>query len=307
MCNYIYTGKPIAMPNSKSIEDWKDFFNDLMEMDYYAPMHTLINHCAFLYDLALEIPPTPYATLYHDIGVELSVDGEYPANEAAIESNYITKGLCQLVDAAHTSTEYSDCYIKVLSTVVSRMNHIASTLSDDMYFEAYKLVGHHYFNNHPNLNDEVAWGVVFRYALMTDPCAEASILSYYLEEVNDFEFRVFCPLDCKEYETIGAAMRNSLPVLNAAINSGLMASAIATYFGAALDVVENWNCMVHGLIYLLNSMKLRCFVPTDDQIVAERLLREFNGPTNNEDEEAHWYELKRHLREVFAPNAPRGY
>ena len=102
-------------------------------------------------------------------------------------------------------------------------------------------------------------------------------------------------------------MAEDADVLKAAVDVGLMASAISSHFYAALDVVENWNYLLEGTRFLLKSELLKCFIPFANRVVAEGLMAEF-GEVNyadlNEDE---WYKRNRELRDLLNSGEYRGY
>ena len=115
-----------------------------------------------------------------------------------------------------------------------------------------------------------------------DSNACAPILDYYLDDINGSSC-IFCPLGYDVYESIGHQMQTDEKLLDAAIETGLMARAVHIYIGAVLDVYENWECGCEGLFYLMEHPKLRQFVPYYDRKMAE-ILRQ----TKSEDE---WYSL----------------
>lgn len=115
-----------------------------------------------------------------------------------------------------------------------------------------------------------------------DSNACAPILDYYLDNINSSS-SIFCPLGYDVYESVGHQMQKDETLLDAAIETGLMARAIHTYVGAVLDVYENWECGCKGLFYLMTHPKLRQFVPYYDRKMSE-ILRQ----AQSEDE---WYSL----------------
>lgn len=126
------------------------------------------------------------------------------------------------------------------------------------------------------------WVSCLEDTMKKDSNACAPILAYYLDDFNGSSF-IFCPLGYDVYETIGHQMQTDEKLLDAAIESGLMAEAIHTYIGAVLDVYENWECGCKGLLYLMTHPKLRQFVPYYDRKMAE-ILRQAKS-------EEEWYSL----------------
>lgn len=126
------------------------------------------------------------------------------------------------------------------------------------------------------------WMFYLEDIMKKDSNACAPILSYYLDSVND-SYNIFCPLGYDVYESIGHQMRENEALLEAAIQTGLMADAIHTYIGCVLDVYENWIYGYKGLFVLIEHPKLRQFVPYYDRKMAEILKQA-------QDEDA-WYSL----------------
>ena len=131
-----------------------------------------------------------------------------------------------------------------------------------------------------------------------DSSACASILAYYLDNINRY-CAIFCPLGYDVYEEIGHKMQEDESLLDAAIETGLMADAVRTYIGAVLDVYENWECGNKGLFYLMEHPKLRQFIPYYDRKMAE-ILRQ----AENEDE---WYSLYDHAKKDVYVESFFGY
>lgn len=91
------------------------------------------------------------------------------------------------------------------------------------------------------------------------------------------------------------------------IRSGLMASGVSTYFYAALDQVENWNCMYRGIDYLLESEQLSCFIPFHYRYIAENLMDEFDGSLKDEVAEERWRHRNCQLDKMLTTTKLRGY
>lgn len=131
-----------------------------------------------------------------------------------------------------------------------------------------------------------------------DSNACAPILEYYLDEITAFS-GLFCPLGYDVYEEIGHKMQEDEMLLDAAIETGLMAQAIHIYVDAVLDVYENWELGFEGLFYLMEHPKLRQFIPYYDRKMAE-ILRQ----AENEDE---WYSLYDHAKKDVYVESFFGY
>ena len=126
------------------------------------------------------------------------------------------------------------------------------------------------------------WVSCLENIMKKDSNACAPILSYYLDNINESAF-LFCPLGYDLYESVGHQMQTDERVLDAAIETGLMAQAVHTYIGAVLDVYENWLEGCDGLFYLMAHPKLHQFVPYYDRKMAEILRRA--------ESEEEWYSL----------------
>ena len=110
-----------------------------------------------------------------------------------------------------------------------------------------------------NLNNINNWNQILENVMLKDTSAPASILSYYLDDVED-NGTIFCPLGYALYKVIGHAMREESEAFDAAVETGLMGSAIRTYVNAALDVWENWDAMKNGVLHLMGDFRLRRFI-----------------------------------------------
>ena len=138
------------------------------------------------------------------------------------------------------------------------------------------------------------WILYLENIMKKDSNACAPILSYYLDDVND-PYNLFCPLGYDVYESIGHQMRENDALLEAAIQTGLMADAIPTYIGCVLDVYENWTYGHKGLFALMEHPKLRQFIPYYGRKMAEILKQA-------QDEEA-WYSLYNKAKEdIYIPS-----
>ena len=142
------------------------------------------------------------------------------------------------------------------------------------------------------------WVFCLEDTMKKDSSACASILAYYLDNINRY-CAIFCPLGYDVYEEIGHKMQEDESLLDAAIETGLMADAVRTYIGAVLDVYENWECGNKGLFYLMEHPKLRQFIPYYDRKMAE-ILRQ----AANEDD---WYELYDHAKKDVYVQSFFGY
>ena len=138
-----------------------------------------------------------------------------------------------------------------------------------------------------NAKELKKWTKVFNTVMWEDGSAPASILGYYLDNINGYD-SVFCPLGCYEYEELGHEIRNNPIAFQAALNTGLMQAAINTHVGAALDVWENWHCMRGGVIHLMRDDRLSVFIPYEDRICIKQLM----SLGDNDEDEDRWYAMR---------------
>lgn len=149
-----------------------------------------------------------------------------------------------------------------------------------------------------NLNAIRPWKLLLETIVLSDSCAPASILSYYLDDVED-NGSIFCPLGYEPYKVIGYALRADTEAFDAAIDSGLMRSAIGTYVNAALDVWENWDLMKNGVLHLMSNPRLRVFVSCHNRVYIERL--------KDISDESEWYKIADELGRMLNHTIPKGY
>ena len=94
-------------------------------------------------------------------------------------------------------------------------------------------------------------------------------------------------------------MREDPEAFEAAINTGLMCSAISTHVNAALDVWENWYSMKPGIFHLMEDAKLSGYIGFHNKIYIESLR-------DVEDEET-WYDTVHQLAEMLKVTDYKGY
>ena len=149
-----------------------------------------------------------------------------------------------------------------------------------------------------NLNNINSWNQILENVMLQDTCAPASILSYYLDDVK-YNGTIFCPLGCGLYKVIGYAIREEPEAFEAAIDTGLMGSAIRTYVNAALDVWENWDLMKNGVLRLMSDIRLIRFISCYNRVYIRNL--------KDIDEEEEWYAMADRLNEAVNKTVPKGY
>ena len=299
--NYVYKvdGGKVAMPASHDVNEWREFFELLMERDYFAPMHAVIAMLDVVSDDPMELPPSTWHYLYYDTGIEMISDDRYPAYEGAMKAGFIESGLRMIVAAALCKNSYfKDLMVPV--KMITECEGWLGLLSEDLRKLALELVDEHESSNGISVPENYTlewWVALFENAMLNDACACASILDYYLRSATGEEYGIFCPLGHSEYENIGAAMAEDDFVLDAAICSGLMVGAVETYINAALDNYDNWEAMKPGVRHLLDSPRLSEFVPFKERKIANQILGlELMG----ELEEDAWYAETEKVRESFS-------
>ena len=287
MKTLIYTPdvSSIAMPMSMAVADWIIFFQKLMELDAYAPLISVLYYFEIVKGLDLDVPISPFKSLYYDTAIEMAADDRFPALDAAVESGFYGKGIDMMTDAARDK-------ICAVDKGVAEFIQNCRTASK---------------GNSTACCDPKDWKGYIEGMLRTDSCAAASILNYYLHYAAGQTLYFFCPLGCDFYDRIGKKMAEDADVLKVAVDVGLMASAIATHFGAALDVVENWNYLLEGTKFLLESELLMRFIPFANRVVAEALMAEFGEVSYTDLNEDEWYKRNRELRDLLSSDEYRGY
>lgn len=309
-----------TMPNpSASVACWIEFFTEIMQVDPTAPMHILMEHCKFVYDLQITLPPTPHQDVYQAVGIVMSADDERSANEAAIQSGIYAKGVAQLVDAVNAKNPYFGVYMIVLDVIVKDFDCNIIGIDVDVLSAAHSLVDgfrkepqtspsiERPSRNLPSRYDKRSWISCFECEMANDPCGSTSILSCFLKAVDSSYCSIFCPLGDARYCAIGEQMYKSPVVLKAAIQSGLMASAVPNYFEASLDVVENWHLMEGGVRFILASKKLRAFIPFELRFMAEEMLKAFPEGIRDDADEERWYTTINKLRDTLRIGTYCGY
>lgn len=298
---YTYSGKEISMTLVDSKDTWIQFFDKLARMDFLAPFHAVLNFFALLYELDIALPASPHSSLYYDVAIELAADDRYPAFEAAVSSGFFSKGLSMIAHAAMADLGPNPTYITVLTTALDR-GYISDHASEETKAMVSDLLG-----GQPNEHrSKVWWTRYLETQMRNDPSAPTSILAYYLDEINEHEYHIFCPLGFEEYEVIGAWMRDSNVAFEAALDTGLLADAVPIYVNAALDNAPNWRLAARGIKYLLDHAVLGRLIPFDSRFVAKQLLDEFGIFLPIEDEEE-WGERCADLREMLRGGMWRGY
>lgn len=309
---FYFDGKKIVMPEVIApVSVWVEFFNKVVAVDCFAPIHILMEHCKFICDLQITLPPTQHQSLYHDLGIVMSAVDVRTADEAAIKSGIYAKGVAQLVDAVNAKNPYFGVYMIVLDVIVKDFDCDIIGIDADVLSAAHSLVDGFrkepqtcpdielLSRNLPSRYDKRGWITCFECEMANDPCGSTSMLSCFLEAVDRSYCSVFCPLGDERYCAIGEKMHKNPVVLKAAIQSGLMASAVPNYFEAALDVVDNWHLMEGGVRFILASKKLRVFIPFELRFMAEEMLKAFPEGIRDDADEERWYSTINKLRDTL--------
>ncbi len=289
------------MPDSYNQADWEHFFNMLTKQDYFAPFHVVLAYCQFLYELSGEVPATPNDDLYHDVGIEMSVDAEFPAYEAAVATGFFTRGLCMLIDEGMKAGEYYSSCTEAAFALASYVDN----LPEEYRYKFGVLLQKADASGDIACIKNVAWWCThLEEQMAVDPNAPTSIFSYFLEEILGKWCSIFCPLGYEPYRKLGQILAKNDAAFKAAKETGLLATAISTYCSAAIDVVENWISMAPGVSYILEISDLACFVPYYERVVAEKLLVDFDDDVTDEDA---WYQRCSEIRDSMSDIQYRGY
>lgn len=315
MCKYVYmpSHATIVMPENNSYLAWKTFFEHLMVIDYYAPLHVVVAYFEILFDVDKRLPPSSFDNLYYDVGISMATDDESPAFEAAADAGFLSRGLCQVIDAAESKDEFWELYDTILAVITDKSLDFYELISQTAYDRACELLAGGTKNNEekgvklPVTLGKKEWVHYFESIRKADPCASASIFAYYVEEINEHDCLIFCPLGYEQYQKVGEMMRNHDTVLDAALQSGLLAEAIPTYFGAALDNATNWSCMVRAIRFLVDSSTLRCLVPLKKRVMAEKLLARFGVGAIEDSDEDTWYQACSAIADDWETDIRNGY
>ena len=153
-------------------------------------------------------------------------------------------------------------------------------------------------NSNINTNTTTPWTTTLEAYCIQDPGAPASILGYYLNNLPDYS-SIFCPLGYKPYAIVGQTMWNDPEVFEAAIDTGLMCSAVSNHIYAALDVWENWNAMKPGILYLRNHLELSRYIEIRDKVFIDALK-------DVEDEDT-WYDTVSRIHDQLNSGELKGY
>lgn len=139
--NYVYKvdGGKVTMPATHDINEWRVFFELLMERDYFAPMHAVMAMLDIISDDPMELPPSTWHYLYYDTGIELISDDRYPAYEGAMKAGFIERGLRMIVAAATCRDNYFKDIMVAVRMIVEWEGWL-ELLPEDMRQLAFELV-----------------------------------------------------------------------------------------------------------------------------------------------------------------------
>lgn len=299
MKNLTYTAElqEIKMPQSKSVLVWEEFFNHLMDVDYFSPFHAVMARYHITADEDFDLPPSAYGGLYYDLGIEMCADDRYPAEDAAILTGFFQKGVSMIVCAAAGSEH--DPNLMAAVREVFKQPEISDLISADVAAIAANLLNK---NEAPDsadaksgsggIDDIKLWIKRFEGEMMTDANAAASIMGYFLGTKIGRHCSIFCPLGYEPYETLGKEMAMNHVAFEAAKTSGLLVKGVTQYVSAALSNEGCWCSMSDGVAFLVENPELACFIPFRDRYIAERMVRLY---VNNEEGEEAWNNLYQRL------------
>ena len=129
----------IAMPMTMVVADWICFFQKLMKLDTYAPMITILYYYEIVYGLALDVPSSPFKSLYYDSAIEIAADDRYPAFEAAVESGFFVKGIDLIANAAMACDDHIESYVAVVHKVAATGHFLNDQLTDAIRDKIYAI------------------------------------------------------------------------------------------------------------------------------------------------------------------------
>jgi len=306
--NYI----TFTMPKpSASVACWIEFFTEVMQVDPTAPMHILMAHYKFVYDLQITLPPTPHQDVYQDVGIVMSADDERSANEAAIQSGIYAKGVAQLVDSANTENPYFNECVSVLDAILDAFSGDAFGVDGDVLSKIRALfdgdrkrlqVTKDY--HLPACDNKQEWIAYLEHEMEKSSRAIMYIFDYLLQQMSDTVESAYCLPGNDRYCAISEKMYKNVTVLDAAIQCGLMAGAVSVYFDIALRDVYSWCMMESGIRFVLQCEKLNIFIPFALRFVAGKLLDMFPNGIDDEDAVEEWDKANQQLWSSLMRGAP---
>jgi len=294
----------IYIPQSNSTSAWMEFLDSLELFDYFAPLYAIIAYLGILSDREVLMPPSFYDSLYYDLGIEMCADDRYPAYDAAMGTGFMQRGLTMLI----VNAQKDIVFVPAVEALFKDVRHLLKYLPDDICTAGRELldlpVSSVPCDEAANATDYEWWCKRLQSEMLADCCASQSILAFFLANAAGQEGRIYCPLGWVPYEKLGKRLAEEPEALAAAIDCGLMAAAIPTYFYGATDNYCNWSVMNVGVRYILNHPQLKVFAPGRDKYIAEKLLhKEKDGVID----EALWEDIVAKSREDMDDNAYRGY
>lgn len=149
-----------------------------------------------------------------------------------------------------------------------------------------------------NLTPTYGWKKILELLVLMDANAPASILDYYLDNIEGYS-SMFCPLGYEPYKGIGHAMRNDTAIFDAAVQTGFACSAIKTLTDCALDGWENWISMKPGILHIMNNPQLTMYIDVHNRFILNALL----GVETEED----WDEALEQIQKTLNTSDPKGY
>ena len=304
MKSYMYTPdvQSLVMPQTRNIQEWEDFLEKLMEMDYAAPFYVIFAQYQQLNAADFEVPPAVYSDLYNDLGTKICGRDHYAAFDAAVNTGFYGKGV-RMIAAAVIADGGKDPNLLAGAREVFRGSNLLEAIPKDAAAVLAKLlkedgevkvseaspyeefVQDYSEDTTENIKEDPAekpsdsevdymtwWIQRLEGAMETDEVAAASILSYFLEEKVGHPCTIYCPLGHEPYREVAQKMVDSKVMMEAARKSGLLATGVEMFVTSALSNEDCWECMKDGVAYLTDDPDLRCFIPFYNRYVIEGLL-----------------------------------
>lgn len=304
MKSYMYTPdvQSLVMPQTRNIQEWEDFLEKLMEMDYAAPFYVIFSQYQQLNAADFEVPPAVYGDLYNDLGTKICGRDHYAAFDAAVNTGFYGKGVRMIAAAviadggkdpnllagareAFWGSNLLEAIPKDAAAVLAKLLKEEGEVEVSEASPYEEFVQDYSEDTTENIKEDPAekpsdsevdymtwWIQRLEGAMETDEVAAASILSYFLEEKVGHPCTIYCPLGHEPYREVAQKMVDSKVMMEAARKSGLLATGVEMFVTSALSNEDCWECMKDGVAYLTDDPDLRCFIPFYNRYVIEGLL-----------------------------------
>lgn len=271
------------MPQSHSIMDWQRFFEELMLVDYFAPLYAVMAYYHIILDKVFWPLPALHCRLYRDIGIEMYT-GRYPAYDAAVNTGFFQEGIRLIVSTAVLNSSERAALVTLVRGITKHAGgtsllskdvaHLAETiLEQDAVFETSDTAPAKIPDEGSTDEKIDRWVKRFEGEMLANPFAAGAILSYFLEAKVGSTHMIYCPLGYAPYEEAGQEMAQDMDALEAARKSGLLVTGIDQIISSALSNEDCWNDLMDGVVYLINDALFRDFIPYRIRYLVVGLLK----------------------------------